>query len=159
MVIMLLEGFPSAARSGDGTINAYVNALVGLTEESTRRACNNFINGMVDGYDPAFAPSAAQLRIEAQRVQAELQRTRDREASMPRIDNPPPGYRLTPDRRNIIVPPGVPMPDGYSTIGPLRANFGNGEIDMSWMTPEQKRRVIASNGADIPQRESTALVA
>lgn len=155
-----MEGFPASASSiTDATVTAYAIALNGIEIEHVQMACGRFIRGQIERFDHNRAPSAAELTREAERLQDEARRKLGYDTAHPVIQSPPEGYRLTKDKRNIIVPAGQPMPAGYATIGPLKANFGHGEIDMSWMTPEQKRRVLASNGRDVPERQGKALVA
>lgn len=161
MVLTMLEGFPSSNFSvTDATMDAYALALHGIELQHIRTACGRFIRGQADRKDHGRAPSAAELTQEAMRIQFEGQRSAEFDRTNPKIERVPDGYRTTADGRMLIVPPGKPFPPGYASLGPLRANYGHGEIDMSWMTPAEKRRVIESNGADVPQRaERKSMVA
>jgi hypothetical protein len=161
MVLTMLEGFPSSNFSvTDATMDAYALALHGIELQHIRTACGRFIRGQVDRKDHGRAPSAAELTQEAMRLQFDEQKRAAYDYANPRIQNVPDGYKTTADGRFLIVPPGKPKPPGFATIGPLKANYGHGEIDMSWMTPAEKRRVIESNGTDIPKRdERKSLVA
>lgn len=148
---MLAEGFPSSAFSvTDATIDAYAVALNGIGLEYVRAACGRFIRGEVERFEHSKVPSAAELTREASRLQWAAKSALARD---PVIKQVPEGFKTTSDGRLLIVPMGKPLPAGYAPLGPLKMDFGMGPIDMSWMNPEEKRRVLSSNGRDIPTRK------
>lgn len=138
LVVMLLEGFPSSANTTtDAVVNAYATALTGIELQYIKLACGRFIRGHVERQNHSFAPSAAEMSREAQRLQADAQRAAQK------------GDGLT------VYRIGAEPPEGTVPLGPTKVDYGDGPIDMSWMTPDQKRRVITSRGRDVPGREES----
>lgn len=63
-------------------------ALEGLRDDAIQDACRRFMKGMVPDYDIRFAPSVAQLAVEAQRRHDHFNRL-DRAALTPAIEHKP----------------------------------------------------------------------
>lgn len=145
---MLLGGFPSAASSiTQATVSAYLDAVIDYPVDAIQAAYQDYRDKKVpDHANWGFPPTAPQFGDRA-RLHTEVMAIRARRAA-------------GADSQIVAYPIGQEPPPGAVPLGPLSIDYGNGAIDMSWMTPEEKRRVLISNGKDIPTREeSRALVA
>jgi len=81
IVAAMMLSIPSGRASGDeaaAVVSAYVNALGDLPPWAVSAAANRFIRGQVRSANPAFAPSGAEMHIEADKELVPLRAERMR---------------------------------------------------------------------------------
>lgn len=122
---------------------AFDAVLAEFTDEAVVNACRDFCRGLVKRNN-GFCPEAPEVAERAREWQAildsrdEWAERRKRAAALP---PPPPGYGSLQDG-SLIVPIGMPVPDGYM-IEPGTVDFGHGRIDLRGMTAAQVEAVYA----------------
>lgn len=86
---VLFNSFPQSQNTdADVLMMACKIALEGLRDDAIVQACSRFMKGQVPSHDPRYAPSVAQLSLEATARHEHLDRV-DRAASAPKIEHKP----------------------------------------------------------------------
>lgn len=154
LVIMLIEGYPSLINAGEGTVAAYVRPLMTLDPQAVRNAVDAYQTGVAANQRVGRAPDATEFYLEAQRQHALLTPRDKLRTSRP----VPEGYKLTPDGRHLIVPPGKPIPEGWDRIVDGNTiDFGAGTIQLGGLT-HREAQVIQTLGGMSPDGKNFALL-
>lgn len=131
LILGMLAGWASSQSSvTEGTLDAFVMAVDGLPIEALQHACKRFASGQVPNRNNAFMPSSAEL-AEQTRLFADV---------LGQLS----GSR---SEKLLAVPIGEPIPVGYSPLGPISVDFGQGSIDMRDLTAAEKEEVFRTKRA------------
>lgn len=133
-IVNLLACYPALAdKVGEDHVNAYLLATAEYPVEALAAACDDFMRGKVPGHNPAFAPTAPELAVRAdlqKHAQGVIAR---RLAGVPARDG------------IVSYPIGGKPPEGFVPLGPIKADFGEGMVDMSAMSPAEKEALMTGN--------------
>lgn len=149
---MLIEGYPALINAGEGTVAAYVRPLLTLSPQAVRNAVDAYQTGQAMNQRIGWAPDATEFYLEAQRQHAVLS---PRDKLTPTRPTPL-GYRRTPDGRDLIIPVGEPIPDGWDHVVPgTTVDFGAGRVELGGLS-RREADIVRSMGGMSPDGKNFA---
>lgn len=134
-VQVMLDGYTMPTTQG--LVNAILRAADPYSDRVVAAVIRNFADGLVPGKDNAYPPQAPEFAAECRRLRAMLE-----SGDTPKLRAVPDGMRTVGGGRFLVVPPGQPVPPGFSTIGPTSVSFGGKNLDLSHYAPAQKEWII-----------------
>lgn len=127
----MFDCYPSQnGQSGESAIRGYLMAIDGCSFAAVREVVRRIIRGEQTGFDNKFAPTSGQFGTWCRRADDVNETLAGRGVSS--------GLRS--------YPVGELPPPGTEPLGPLRVNFGAGNIDLSRMAHDEKEAILRNKG-------------